>query len=114
MIRDNMENGDEERREARSYRSGLILAVLLSALPFALVWTGALPRAAVLAVIGVAALVQVVVQFRYFLHIDLSRQKREDLQLILFSALVLLIVVGGTVWVLGDLGQRMMPGMTGP
>lgn len=31
--------------------------------------------------------------------------------LILFSALVLFIVVAGTVWVLGDLGYRMMPGM---
>ncbi len=114
MIRDNMANGDEERREARSYRKGFSLAVLLSAVPFALVWTQAFGRGVILAVIGVAALVQVVAQFRYFLHIDLSRQKREDLQLILFSALVLLIVVGGTVWVMADLGHRMMPGMTGP
>ena len=115
MIRDRNdtgdENGDEERSEMQSYRIGLILAVLLSAVPFALVWAGGLPRSAIMATIAVAALAQVVVQFRYFLHIDLSRQKREDLQLILFSALVLLLVVGGTVWVMADLGQRMMPAM---
>jgi len=34
-------------------------------------------------------------------------QKREDLQLILFSALLLIIVVGGTVWIMGSLGARM-------
>lgn len=107
MIRGN----DEERLEARSYLTGFLAAILLSAVPFALVWTGVLPRIATLAVIGVLALIQVVVQIRYFLHIDLSRQKREDLQLILFSTLVLIIVGGGTVWVLSNLGHRMMPGM---
>lgn len=106
MIRD-----DEAQRDARNYRIGLVTAIALTALPFALVWTQVLPRATALALIGVLALVQVIAQFRFFLHIDLSRQKREDLHLILFSVLVLFIVVGGTVWVLGDLGHRMMPGM---
>ena len=104
-------DADEERREAQSYRTGLLLAALLSTVPFVLVWTGVGSRGVVLAVIGVAALAQVAVQLRFFLHIDLGRQKREDLQLILFSALVLLVVAGGTVWVLGDLGQRMEPGI---
>ncbi|MFN3646081.1 MAG: cytochrome o ubiquinol oxidase subunit IV [Gemmobacter sp.] len=106
-----MSRDDEAQRDARNYRIGFVTAIALTALPFALVWTQVLPRATALALIGVLALVQVIAQFRFFLHIDLSRQKREDLHLILFSALVLCIVVGGTVWVLGDLGQRMMPGM---
>lgn len=64
-------------------------------------------RDATLAVIALFALIQVVVQVRWFLHIDLSRQKREDLQLILFSTLLLILMAGGTVWVLADLGRRM-------
>jgi cytochrome o ubiquinol oxidase operon protein cyoD len=100
---------EEERNEARLYRRGIVAAVLLTVVPFAVVWSGALPREASLAIIGVCALLQIVVQFRFFLHIDLGRQQREDLQLILFSALVLILVAGGTVWVLADLGARMMP-----
>jgi cytochrome o ubiquinol oxidase operon protein cyoD len=51
-----------------------------------------------------------IVHFRFFLHISF-REKREDLQLILFSTLVLIIMVGGTVWIMGSLALRMaMPG----
>ncbi len=50
---------------------------------------------------------QVVAQVGWFLHIDLSRQKREDLQLILFSTLILILMAGGTIWVLADLARRM-------
>lgn len=98
---------DEEKRERQSYRTGLAASILLTAVPFALVAIGAAGRDATLAVIALFALIQVVVQVRWFLHIDLSRQKREDLQLILFSTLLLILMAGGTVWVLADLGRRM-------
>ena len=50
---------------------------------------------------------QIIIQVRYFLHIDLSRQKREDLQLILFSLLLLTVMAGGTIWIMGSLAGRM-------
>ena len=55
----------------------------------------------------IAALVQIVVHMRFFLHVDLSRQKREDLQLILFTVLLLALMGGGTIWILTDLAARM-------
>ena len=100
---------EDERRERQSYRIGFAAAALLTAIPFALVATGATSRGVALVVIGVLAVVQAVVHFRWFLHIDLSRQKREDLQLILFSTLLLILMAGGTVWVLADLARRMTP-----
>ena len=100
---------EDERRERNSYRIGFAAAAILTAIPFALVATGATGRVVTLVVIGVLAVVQVVVHFRWFLHIDLSRQKREDLQLILFSTLLLILMAGGTVWVLADLARRMTP-----
>lgn len=117
-----------EQHDLRSYLWGLVLALLLTAVPFALVqWptlalalTGGLPfapapwqsptRGPVLLVVGVLALVQVVVHFRFFLHIGLRRQ-REDLLLILFSALMLIVMVAGTLWIMGNLSLRMaLPG----
>ena len=106
------ESEAEARDERRGYAVGLALAALLTAIPFALVALGALGRTATLWAIGVAALAQVLVHARCFLHVDLSRQKREDLQLMLFTALILTLMCGGTIWILFDLYGRMMPSMT--
>ena len=80
---------------------------MLTLVPFALVAWGQLATSKVLALIGVFGIVQIVVQFHYFLHIDTSRQKREDLLLILFSGLLLTIMAGGTIWIMANLAHRM-------
>lgn len=96
----------DERREFRSYVWGIGLALVLTVVPFALVQWVAIPRFSLLIVIGAFALVQMLVHFRFFLHIGL-KQKREDLQLILFSALLLFIMVAGTLWIMTNLAIRM-------
>lgn len=95
------------RRELWSYIWGLGLALALTGLPFGLVNWQAVPHFWLLVAIGACALSQIVVHFRFFLHIDLSKQKREDLELILFSTLILLLMVGGTLWILTNLAWRM-------
>lgn len=98
----------DAREERRSYIWGFGLAVLLTICSFGAVVFKLLPSAALLPVLGVLALMQIVVHFRFFLHIDLTKQKREDLQLILFTGLLILIMVGGSIWILQSLDQRMM------
>jgi cytochrome o ubiquinol oxidase operon protein cyoD len=98
----------EHARELRSYRIGFALALLLTAVAFALVASGGLATVTAWSAIAVLALAQIVVHFRFFLHIDLSEQKREDLQLILFSVLLVVIMGGGTIWILYNLHARMM------
>ncbi|MBB3951934.1 cytochrome o ubiquinol oxidase subunit IV [Aureimonas jatrophae] len=95
------------RAELRSYLTGFALAVLLTALPFSLVAAG-LDGRWVLTAIGLAALAQIVVHFRFFLHISLDRSTRDDLQLILFTSLIIALMAGGTIWILGNLHERMM------
>jgi len=97
---------EEERKDFHSYLWGIALALALTIVPFALVHWGGGSHVTLLIVIGALALVQMIVHFRFFLHISLSG-KREDLQLILFSTLVLIIMVGGTVWIMGSLMLRM-------
>ena len=94
-------------QEVRGYLIGFFLALLLTGIPFALVAWGQLPSAVVLLLVLICGLTQMVVQFRYFLHIDFTRQKREDLLLILFSTLLLTIMAGGTVWIMANLAHRM-------
>jgi cytochrome o ubiquinol oxidase subunit IV len=98
----------ERARELRSYIWGITLGLALTLVPFALVaWANA-SRSALLWTIGAFALAQIVVHFRFFLHIDMSAQKREDLQLILFSTLLLVLMCGGTIWIMYNLRMRMM------
>jgi cytochrome o ubiquinol oxidase operon protein cyoD len=53
------------------------------------------------------ALVQMIVHFRWFLHISVRRSSREDLQLILFSTLIIVLMVSGTIVILLNLRAMM-------
>ncbi len=98
----------EHARERRSYFIGFGVALMLSIVPFAVVYWGGLSTTTAVWTIAILALVQIFVHFRFFLHIDLSTQKREDLELILFSLLLIVIMAGGTIWILHNLHMRMM------
>jgi cytochrome o ubiquinol oxidase subunit IV len=103
---DALTRGRQERRDFQSYVWGIGLALLLTLVPFALVHRKVISHFPLLILIGTFALVQIIVHFRFFLHIGF-RQKREDLQLLLFSALLLLIMVMGTLWIMASLAMRM-------
>lgn len=103
-----MDHRTEYRSELRTYIAGFVLAVLLTVPPFAFVaWHGA-SRATLLWLIAGAAVVQIAAHLRFFLHVNLSKSKRDDLHLILFSILIVVMMAGGTIWILGNLRYRMM------
>ncbi len=97
-----------QTRETMTYVVGYGLALLLTFAAFLLVrlrWLGG--RQAFYTVLGLG-LVQMLVHFRCFLHIDLKRSARADLQLVLFSSLIVALMVGGTLVILLSLRTRMM------
>jgi cytochrome o ubiquinol oxidase operon protein cyoD len=97
-----------ERRETMTYVLGYGSALALTFAAFGLVYFRLLSgQDAFYTVLGLG-LVQMLVHFRCFLHIDLKRSARADLVLILFSSLVVSLMVGGTLVVLFNLKQRMM------
>ncbi|MEX3008812.1 cytochrome o ubiquinol oxidase subunit IV [Hoeflea sp. TYP-13] len=92
----------------RAYLTGFVLALILTVIPFALVWTGALPVLTTLVVIAVAAVVQMLVHMYYFLHLNLKTTPRENLLALAFAIVLIFILVGGTLWIMFDLHYRMM------
>lgn len=100
----------EYGRELRGYILGYGLAILLTLLPFGLVKWSVLSEHGLYFAIGVCALVQVIVHFRFFLHIDPPRQNTDDLHLILFTGLLLFFMIAGTIWILTSLAARDAPG----
>ena len=103
------DQSDDYKRDLRSYIWGISLSFALTVPPFALVYWSVISRFALYIAIGAFALVQIVVHFRFFLHINPPKQKTDDLQLILFSCLILLLMAGGTIWIMANLATRMMP-----
>jgi cytochrome o ubiquinol oxidase operon protein cyoD len=98
----------DRRRDLRSYIIGYVASLWLTGTAFAFVYYDlTTPRTAFFSIL-VLALVQMVVHFRYFLHISLGKSTREDLLLILFSALIIILMVGGTLVILFNLRARMM------
>lgn len=95
-------------RTIRSYLIGLGLAVILTAIPFALVATGALTRLTTLAIIAIAAVLQILVHLGFFLHIGFRSTPRENLIALAFAAVLIFFMVGGTLWIMFDLYYRMM------
>jgi cytochrome o ubiquinol oxidase operon protein cyoD len=103
------DNGrDGRRREIRTYLIGYAAAIVLTCGAFAMVRWPMIGAQATFAVILALGLAQMVVQFRCFLHISLARSARDDLQLILFSVLIIGLMVGGTLVILFNLHGRMM------
>jgi cytochrome o ubiquinol oxidase subunit IV len=98
---------DNHARDLRSYCIGGLLALILTAIAFALVAFEVLPTFERLVAIAVLAVAQITVHFRYFLHIS-WHSHRDDLQLVLFTSLILFLMVGGTIWILFNLHERMM------
>lgn len=98
----------DRRREIRIYLIGYVAALLLTGAAFAIVQWPMLRSGATYAIVLGLALIQAVVQFRCFLHIGLKRSARDDLQLILFSSLIIALMVGGTLIILFNLHRRMM------
>lgn len=99
---------DRRREEIRAYVVGYALALALTGAAFAAVRWPSFAHATTLAVVLGLALVQMGVHLRFFLHVGLQRSTRENLQLILFSTLIMLLMVSGTLVVLANLRERMM------
>ena len=93
----------------RSYTTGFLLAIALTLVPFGLVMSHASIGTPLL--ITVFALAQIGVHIVYFLHVNRSEQQRWNLLALIFTAIVLCIILGGSIWIMHNLDANMMPGM---
>ena len=96
------------RGSLKSYLTGFVLALVLTAIPFALVRRGAWSAAATLAAIFTAGLLQILVHLHYFLHLDISSAARWNVLALIFTLLIMILFVGGTLWIMSTLNYRMM------
>ncbi|MFK3889120.1 cytochrome o ubiquinol oxidase subunit IV [Sphingomonas sp. NPDC079357] len=107
-------HGGAPHGSRREYWIGFILSVLLTAPAFGLVMTGVISDPRVTAGIVMAlAMVQIVVHMIYFLHMNTKSENGWTMLALIFTAIIVLIVIAGSLWVMYHMNLNMMPGMGG-
>lgn len=106
-------SGNHETGEAhstiRGYLTGFGLSVVLTVIPFWLVMARPIEDGVVTAVLVVlAAVAQIVVQMIYFLHMDAKSEGGWTVMALIFTFVVLVITIAGSLWVMYHLNSNMM------
>lgn len=97
-----------------SYSVGLILALALTVAAFSLVFAhtyspGVIPHALILPAILVLAMVQLVVQLVFFLHLGQGKESQWDAALFGFTFFGIVVVVLASIWIMYHLNYNMTP-----
>jgi cytochrome o ubiquinol oxidase subunit IV len=108
MNQPSIDNSGAHSGTLAAYAKGFILSIVLTAIPFALVIRGTLSRTETLVAIFAAGVVQILVHLYYFLHLNTSSRARWNLMALLFALLIMILVIGGTIWIMYHLNYRLM------
>ena len=90
------------------HQTGFIFSFFLTIIAFVLVYFRLLPRTFNIAIISIAATIQILLQLHYFLGVGGARKERWNLISLIFTFLIMTIFIGGTLWVMFTLNYRMM------
>jgi cytochrome o ubiquinol oxidase subunit IV len=106
------DHGGAAHGTRKGYWTGFILSVLLTAPAFALVMTGVIADARITAgIVTALAAVQIVVHMVYFLHMNSKSENGWTLLALIFTVIIVVIAIAGSLWVMYNMNVNMMPGM---
>lgn len=101
-------HAEPEHGTFRSYVTGFIISVILTVIPFWLVMDHTLERESLILTISVLAVIQIVVQLMFFLHMNSRSEGGWNMIAFLFTVLIILILVIGSLWIMFHLNHNMM------
>jgi cytochrome o ubiquinol oxidase operon protein cyoD len=97
----------------KTYLLGFLLSVILTAIPFWLVMDNIIAKPKVTAgVLLVFAAIQIVVHMIYFLHMNTRSEGGWSMLALIFTVVLVVIVLSGSIWVMYHLDHNMMPHMS--
>jgi len=92
-----------------SYVAGFILSLLFTLIPYYLVVKKPTDKHTILATIIAFAVLQLVVQVVFFLHLGREKKPRWNLFFLTSTIGIILVVVLGSIWIMNHLHYNMMP-----
>ena len=104
------DDGGHAESTFKGYAIGFVLSVILTAIPFFLVMHNTLGNShtTALVILGFAA-VQIVVHMIYFLHMNTRSEGGWTMLALIFTIVVVVITLSGSLWVMFHLNANMMP-----
>jgi cytochrome o ubiquinol oxidase operon protein cyoD len=100
----------EHQGSLRGYLTGFVLAAILTVIPFWLVMGHVIANKPLLILVILAlAVVQIFVHIVYFLHLDTRSEAGWNMMAFIFTAVLVIIVLGASIWVMYNENANMMP-----
>ena len=97
----------------KGYMTGFVLSIILTAIPFWMVMGNVFEKPSTTAIVILAfAAVQIVVHMVYFLHMDSKSQHGWTMLAFIFTVVVVVITLTGSLWVMYHMNNNMMPHMS--
>ena len=94
----------------KSYVIGFTLSVILTAIPFWLVMNHVITDSRITALVVMAiGFVQIVVHMVYFLHMNTKSEGGWTFLALVFTVVMVVITLAGSVWVMYHMNSNMMP-----
>ena len=103
------ESEHDVARGVRAYGIGLGLAALLTAGSFALSTTHLVYGPGVPVALIVFAVAQIGIHLVFFLHLTTSPDNINNAMALAFGTLILVLLIGGTLWIMAHMNANMMP-----
>lgn len=94
----------------RDYVIGFVLSVILTAIPFWLVMTKPFATSLIAVSIMALAAAQMIVHMIFFLHMKPKNEDGWSLTALVFTIILVVIMMSGSMWVMTHLNANMMPG----
>ena len=92
------------------YVIGFVLSVILTAIPFWLVMDNVIASSGMTAFVILAfAVVQMFVHMVFFLHMNAKSEGGWNMLALIFTLVLLVILLAGSLWVMHNMNANMMP-----
>jgi cytochrome o ubiquinol oxidase operon protein cyoD len=91
------------------YVIGLGLALLFTAVSFFIAGTDLVWQPSIPVAIIVLAIAQMGIHLVFFLHITTGAENANNVLALAFGLLIVLLVIGGSLWIMSHLNANMMP-----
>lgn len=108
-------NDDTSFGSVLTYSTGFVLSLALTLMAYAAVRHHVSTHHlfptddTMLFILSTLAISQLVVQLVFFLHLDKESKPRWNLMVLIFAAIIVFIIVGGSLWIMYHLNYNMTP-----
>lgn len=108
---DHGHHDDGAHGSRKGYWIGFILSVVMTAIPFWLVMTRPIGTQAIAMIIMLLAAAQMIVHMVFFLHMNRKAEGGWSIMALIFTVVIVVIALSGSLWVMYHMNENMMPAM---